>query len=127
MKTEKLEPCPVCRWDCLVSPSDEENPEGGVVCLLSCGYGLMSTNVDIRLAIDRHNTLSRCSETGRLVEEVVGDDSVAKVWIEDGTCYARGYIPEGLGYTEVTEESPTLLDALRAVAAKIFDAEEAKR
>ena len=80
----------------------------------------------------KHLELARHAEIGRLITAIVDKDGegVVKAWLDKGVYITRAYAPDGLGYTAVTEEAPTLLEALRTLAAEIdggAKAEEAGR
>lgn len=117
MESELLEPCPVCGRGCEVVEGDDET--GGVFC--ACGYRLDDEEMKgiAEDAIARHNTLARRAEIGRIVEEIVdGPDAEIHVRrLMDSYVVARD--DERDDKLPWTGESPTLLEALRALAAEL--------
>ena len=113
MGSEPLESCPVCGAECNVSASYFE-PGANVLCDRECGYF-------IHCAVDKipagethecqiaevHNTLARRAEIGALIERIVG--TCGHLGVTRLSAEGRGWIKNG----------PTLLEALRSLAAEI--------
>lgn len=109
---EQLEPCPVCGAKTLPSVVPMYD-DGSDASTASCFNGKCL----YRVRRDDHNTLTRHAEIGRLVEEMIGsvDTETPALMIAHNVMSLTFTVATGKPHAE----APTLLDALRALAAKL--------